>query len=61
MEGVLHDVGMWLKFFEDGNFTHGCGRHSLVLVFQFDFFKSHDFFGVAITSPINDSICSLAD
>jgi hypothetical protein len=52
---------MGLQFFENGYFPHGSGRYPFILVFQFDFFEGDNFFGGAITSPVDDSIGSFSD
>ena len=58
---ILDDVGVRFEFLEDGDFPHRGGWHSLVFIFEFDFFKSNYLLGSAVASLVNHSICSLAD
>jgi hypothetical protein len=58
-EKLLDNVGMGLQFFEDGDFSHGSGWDSLILVLKFDLFEGNDLFGISLSSLEDYTIGSL--
>lgn len=39
--GVLDDIGMGLKFLEDGDLAHGGGGNTLIFILQLDLLHGH--------------------
>jgi hypothetical protein len=58
---LLDDVGMGLEFFEDGDFSHGSGWDSFILIFEFDFFEGNDPFGISFSSLEDHTVGSFSN
>jgi hypothetical protein len=58
---LLDDVGVGLEFFKDGDFSHGSGWDSLILVFEFDLFEGNDPFGISLSSLEDDTVGSFSN
>jgi hypothetical protein len=57
---LLDDVGVGLEFFQDGDFPHGRGGHSLILVFKFDLFNGDKFIGLCISGLEDHTVGALS-
>ena len=58
---LLHNVGVWLKFFKNRNFSHSCRWDTFIFIFQFDFFQGYYFFSISISCLEDNTICSFTN
>lgn len=58
---VLDDVRVGLQFLEDGDLAHGGGRHSLILIFEFDFLDCDEVLEDAVAGLEDDPISAFSE